>query len=161
MSGVIRYGMQMGCGVTLLLLCVGGLFAAGGAWLGWRNYTLERDGLEATGRVVELAEKCETDPEDGYSCTYAPVVQFRTQAGQQVTFRSRYFRNPPAYQVGETVTVLYLPEDPHHAEIRGSGRILDGLFLALGGALILIGLVGLYGAIRSPFSFKTISNDTP
>ena len=69
-----------------------------------------------TGTVVELVEK-ESDS-DGYrSISYAPSFQFLDTKGQTIIANSGFSNDPPDYQVGETVPVLYLRSAPKRARI--------------------------------------------
>jgi hypothetical protein len=95
------------------------------------------------GKVVELREVRDTD--DG-SITYKPVVTFTSPGGTSVTFESSFSSRPPAYSVGETVDVLFAPDDPSDARINGFGSlwfgplilsILGAVFAAVGGGIIL------------------------
>lgn len=57
--------------------------------------------------------------DDGGSSTFKPVVKFAAPGGEQITFTSSYSSRPPAYDVGETVDVLFVPGD---ARIKGEDR---------------------------------------
>jgi hypothetical protein len=76
---------------------------------------------------------------------YQPVVRFRHD-GQWIEFNDSEASNPPAFHVGETVTVLYLESNPYDARIDSfislwlAPMIFGGIgaiLLALGTALIL------------------------
>lgn len=71
------------------------------------------------GTVTELVESRSKSDDGSNSITYAPVVSFVTDAAQQVTYHSSTSSNPPSYQVGETVEMYYLPEQPNKAKING------------------------------------------
>lgn len=60
----------------------------------------------ASGTVTELVPK--RDKDDG-STTYTPVVMFEADSGASVSFTSSFSSNPPSYDVGEKVDVLYAP----------------------------------------------------
>jgi hypothetical protein len=77
---------------------------------------------------------------DGGSDTYKPVVQFTTADGQAVTFTSSFSSRPSAYDVGQTVPVLYIPGKAHEARIEGFGSLWMG-------PLILAGLGAMFGLI--------------
>jgi hypothetical protein len=89
------------------------------------------------GTVTELIE---VRDKDGGSSTFKPVVKFTGPAGEQVSFESSYSSRPPAYDVGETVDVLYTPRDLHDARIKGLGSLWAGV-------LILFGLGTVFSAI--------------
>jgi hypothetical protein len=77
----------------------------------------------ASGTVTELVPK--RDKDDG-STTYTPVVMFEADSGASVSFTSSFSSNPPAYDVGEKVAVLYAPANPNEARIDGFGSLWLG-----------------------------------
>lgn len=89
------------------------------------------------GTVIELIE---VRDKDDNSSTFKPVVKFSAPGGEEVTFQSSYSSRPPAYNVGETVDVLYTPRDVHDARIKGFGSLWAGV-------LILFGLGTVFSAI--------------
>lgn len=122
-------------GGPFYLILFGLVFFGIGAGLTYRQRTLEGQGVHAQGTVINLTENCD---EDG--CTYKPVVRFETQDGQSVSFNGRYSSSPPAYQIGETVTVNYSLEEPKKAVIVGEGQLFRIIFMIAGGVVITIGL---------------------
>ncbi len=111
-------------GVTLLGLSF---------FLGHNLVQLETAGLRARGIVQTL----ETAGSGSSGSTYHPVVGYVTRGGDAVRFRDASGSNPPAYRVGEHVTVLYLEADPGNATIdRGVWNwLIPGLVLIFGGLL--------------------------
>jgi uncharacterized protein DUF3592 len=69
---------------------------------------------------------------DGGSDTYKPEVKFSTEEGKEITFTSSFSSRPPAYDVGESVPVLYLPRQPHEARIKGFGSLWSGCLILAG-----------------------------
>jgi hypothetical protein len=113
--------------VRSIFLLVGlALFAGAAVWAVVTRSFIARAEV-ASGTVVAL--------ERTSSNAYSPVVDFVAPGGQMIEFRSSFGSSPPAYEVGEKVEVLYLPDQPRKARIRG-------IFALWGGALILCG-VGL------------------
>jgi hypothetical protein len=98
----------------------------------------------ATGTVVDLARSTSSD-----STTYRPVVQFRTRAGEPIEFESSTGSNPPSYQKGEQVEVLYLPGEPSRARIRG-------LFSLWGGPMILGSLGVVFFGVGGGMVFASV-----
>lgn len=77
----------------------------------------------------------------GDAKTYRPVVTYVLPSGQRVKFKSLVHSNPPAYEVGEKVVVLYETTRPHEARIRS----FDSLWLLaviLGGLGMVFSVVG-------------------
>jgi len=115
-------------------------------WFNTRNFIARA--AKASGTVVELVEVRDSD---GGSSTYKPVVNFTATNGTTISFASSYSSRPPAYSVGETVEVLYAPDDPNDARIDGFGSlwlgpvILGGIgmvFSAIGGGLWIAAGIG-------------------
>jgi Protein of unknown function (DUF3592) len=115
-------------GVGLLLLTIAFLM-----WKSTRSFIARAE--VATGKVVELREKSDSD-----GSTYSPVVHFRASNGAEITYTESFSGNPPPYDVGESVEVLYLPDDPREARIKG----YMSLWL---GESILGGMGALFAAI--------------
>jgi hypothetical protein len=89
----------------------------------------------AQGSVVENVERRSSSGNRG--STYAPRVRFTPAGGATpIEFTSSSSSSPPEYAVGETVPVLYDPQQPFDAR-------LDGTFSNYGVSLIF----GLFGAI--------------
>lgn len=130
--------------IPLFFTTFGLLFFTIGARLTFRQHKLEKQGQEAQGIVVSLRENHESD-----GSTYTPVVQFTTSNGKTTQFESSYSSNPPAYDIGETVRVVYPPDDPTHAIINGEGQILHIIFMLLGGIVICVGYVQVFTSIRN------------
>jgi hypothetical protein len=125
------------------VIIFGLIFFGIGAGLSYKQYMLERDGASVQGEVVSLTTDCD---EDG--CSYSPVVRFNMQNGKSITFESTYSSSPPAYDVGEEVTVIYSPEAPEKAQIKGGGKVFRIVFTAVGGVIITFGLVFFFRNVR-------------
>ena len=120
------------------------LFFAIGSGLTLRQRTLENKGVEAPGSVVGLRENCDSD-----GCTYAPEIQFTTTSGQSIQFVSSYYSSPPAYDVGETVVVVYPPDTPDKAIIKGDGQLLHIIFMLVGGIVAAVGFYLMLSTLRN------------
>lgn len=127
----------------LIFLLFGLLFFAIGSGLTYRQRSMEKQGIEAQGVVVGLQENSDSD-----GSTYAPVVQFKTASGQSVRFISSYYSSPPAYDVGEAVVVVYPPEKPENAIIKGDGQLLHIIFMLLGGIVAAVGFYLMFSTLR-------------
>ena len=100
----------------------------------------------AQGTVVELIESRDSD-----GSTYKPVVRFTAVDGREVTYTESFSGNPPPYEVGETVEVLFNTDKPHKARIKGfmslwlGSTILGGMgliFAAIGGGIFFASVSG-------------------
>lgn len=130
--------------LPLFFLFFGSLFFAIGSGLTYQQRTLEKQGIEAQGVVVGLQENYDSD-----GSAFRPVVQFKTANGQSVEFVSSYSSSPPAYDVGEPVIVVYLPEEPLNAIIKGDGQLLHIILMAVGGIFAAVGSYLIYSILRN------------
>ena len=90
-------------------------------------------------------------------CSYSPVVRFTTQAGESVSFESTYSSSPPAYDIGESVTVIYSLEKSDKAVIKGQGQVFRIIFMSVGGVVIAFGLAIFSSNIKN----SVFSNPEP
>ncbi|WP_128544816.1 DUF3592 domain-containing protein [Larkinella soli] len=75
---------------------------------------------------------------------YYPVVRYRTQTGQTVSFTSSVGSSTPDHQVGEEVGVRYVPNDPGSARVDEFFSLwLVPLVLTCLGAGMIIASLGL------------------
>lgn len=134
-------------------LVVGVLFGlAGLALLPWgiwqisRERTTTRQAQRTTGVVVDHEQRSTFD-----GVLLHPIVQYQTANGQPITFVSAVGTSPPLHKVGQRVTVLYDPQQPHEARIRSGvlqygaavGIIFAGCFLLL--LCCILSIVALTG----------------
>src|SRR5688500_14089939 len=99
--------MSLLYGVMKVLKILGAVFCAIGAAmlvaaivLYINSKSFADSAARADGVVVDLAWHGES---------YHPVVEYATRDGEAVAFHSSVGSSPPAYDVGERVTVLYDP----------------------------------------------------
>jgi hypothetical protein len=109
-TGVNR--LQIGCWIIFGNLFLGA-FCLWGVYAGYMSWRLQNEGATTTGMVIRLEE---SDSGEGGCCVYSPVVEF-TVNGQTFTFEGDNASDPPAYEVGEVVNVIYHPSDPSTAQI--------------------------------------------
>ena len=77
-----------------------------------RIHHLETSGLHASGEVIEL--KVEAGPR---SAAYRSIVSFKTKNGVPVQFMDWVGASPPRHRQGESVNLLYDPDNPVDAII--------------------------------------------
>jgi hypothetical protein len=125
---------RSGGGMALIEALAPWLFLAMG--LGFLAFGI-RDGLR-TRAFIARAERTTGTVISGRS---TPVVRFETADGVSHTFRGRVSSNPPAFDVGEQVEVLYDPADPGDARLRGPMQLWFGFAVVslLGAIFALIG----------------------
>jgi hypothetical protein len=113
--------------VGWIFLPIGLGMLAGGGYAASRTAAFLGTAASADGTVVDLA--------GGY-----PKVEFALESGEMRTFTSHVSSDPPAYDLGERVTVLYDPGD------RGDVRI-QGTFSLWGVPIILGGMGAVFAGI--------------
>jgi hypothetical protein len=70
---------------------------------------------QVSGTVVDLDLSSDSDG----SSTFCPVIEFNTKAGEPVRYYGNVCSNPPSYQIGEQVDVVYDPQDISHVQMTG------------------------------------------
>ena len=115
----------------------GSVFVAVGLWTLVNGLRFRADASRAEGEVIRL----EWDNRPGDRHGASPVVRYRVQ-DRTVEFRGHIYSNPPAYSVGEVVSVLYPAESPDEARIES---FFEQYFLPLifGGMGLVFSVVGL------------------
>lgn len=122
------------------LKLIGGIFAAVGvvcgllaAWLYAIQSDFEAEAVRAPGSVVRL---------EGGGKGRRPVVRFFAEAeDREVEITGQVSSSPPAYSVGEKVTVLYRPGHPEDGRIVGFLEQYFAITL-LGAFFVIFGGVG-------------------
>ena len=92
----------------------------------------------AQATITKLTERRDHDSD----IVYYPVFTFKDSKGQTHEIDSSSGQYPPAYKVGDTVTVLYQPEQPENAKLDSFFDIW-GWAAMLGGFGVLDLVVGL------------------
>ncbi len=114
-----------------------GIFATLGTVFGiiaYYNWNADRqiksNGVETIGTVVSFNRNSK-----GSS---APVITYTTRGGETHTYYSNTYSSPAAYDMGEEVTLWYLPENPEKLVLTGIDSwllpvIFGSFFLIFGG----------------------------
>ena len=155
MKDFIRSFFSMFTSLTVLIPILFGLpFLGFGTNELYKTYRDVQVFVEAEGTVIYLNQS--TD-EDGTA--YAPVVEFTTRDGQQVSYVSNFYSNPPDFEVGDAVDMLYNASDASEARINTWVRLwlFPIILTSIGLVAIGIGLsLGLFGS-GGPFNPKRLS----
>ena len=121
-----------------IFLYIGGIFAAiglallvGSGWMWAQQRDFARSAVRAEGEVVNLIPHRSSD---GDGVTYAAQVRFSDRTGQVHQWTEQGSTNPPRFDTGERVPVLYDPQSPESA-------VVDDLW-GRRGALLIIGPLG-------------------
>lgn len=97
--------------------------------------------VQSASRAQATITKLTERPGHDSGTVYYPVFRFQDGKGQAHEIDSSSGQYPPAYKVGDTVTVLYQPEQPENAKL---DRFFDvwGWAAMLGGFGVLDLVVG-------------------
>lgn len=122
--------------IGIVFPLVGGLLFAIGAFLFVRTRIFLGKAQEVKGTVIQMVYSHSSEGGGGYS----PVYQFRTITGQTITVQDNLSTNPPMFQVGQTIDVLYDPENPQSARIK---RFMSLYFTTI----LLCGMGAIFGCV--------------
>ena len=97
--------------------------------------------VRATGKVIGFGR---IQGKSGY--LYCPQVMFQIPNGQTIRFQSETGSQPPAYNVGQEVQVVYQTTNPNKAEIDSAMALwfAPGCMTLMGLAFLFMGIV-LFG----------------
>ena len=123
-------------GIGLTMLLAAGIFI-------YTKVEMLSSYVKTTGTVIE------NRPHTGRkSRSYTPVVTFRANDGQTITFDGGVSSNPPSFDLQEQVTVYYSPQDPQKAEI--------GTFFQLWFFPLILGFMGaIFASVGAGFGIAT------
>lgn len=125
--------------ITIILTFGGTLFSAI-AYKEWKSTThIIKEGKQTKGVVIELVRRPRRTGEQFQSTSMAPVVLFYTEKGQQKYYCQTY-TTPAQYAIGDQVDILYMPDEPNKATLKGlDSWILPAAFGIFGSVMALIG----------------------
>ena len=130
--------------MTRVFMLVGVAMLGVAGWLYESTRSFVASAATADGTVVDLARS------GGSKSTWRPVVRFALPDGETVEFTGKVGSNPPSYQRGERVEVLYPPGAPQDAKIRDFLSLwfpatlvggLGALFFLIGAGITLWGVM--------------------
>lgn len=122
--------------------------------LGWGWYSKTAGwaaaGGTAMGTVVEM-KQYEKTTDNGTTIMYQPVIVFRTETGEEITYTDPTSTSSPRHQIGDQVEIVYDRNFPTYARQNNfwSLHLPDAIVMGAGGFFLLMGLMGLIGGIRS------------
>jgi hypothetical protein len=97
----------------LIFVVVGAVLGVGALFALVRTRRFLAQAYEAAAEVVGLQQRLGTNQERAYY----PVLRYRTQGGTTHEVVSSVGSNPPRYQEGDRLSVLYDPENPENMRI--------------------------------------------
>jgi hypothetical protein len=114
--------------------------------------------LRTAGTVVEMREVY--DSEDG-DYTYRPIINYTDRRGAERTYTSATSSNPPAYEVGDRVELLYNPQKLDEVYINSWGDLYIGALILgiIGGIDVLISGLILYFGYRRREKIKWLKEN--
>jgi uncharacterized protein DUF3592 len=128
-------------GVAALMLLIAGVAS-------FNNIAKINREESAPGQVVDMTKRLEYDEQNRDRVigeTYYPVVEFVAQDGERRTVQLSEGSFPPAYEVGDKVTVLYGPDHPLEARIKSSAS--SALMWVLPGITGILGICFLVAVL--------------
>lgn len=136
----------------VVLIPVGLVFAAVGAYGSRRQFLLRRKGQRVTGTVTRIEKQWDPGggPGNPGSYDYFPVLSFQTLAGQQIETRSSVGSSNPRGEVGQPVRVIYDPASPSVAEVdtfgvQATAALLPVICATVGIGVAVAGVVTMIG----------------
>jgi len=127
---------------------VGGLLALIGVFLFIRTRIFIGKAQEVKGTVIQMVYS-RTSSSSGSGGGYAPVYQFKTLDGQNIVIQDSISSNPPRFQVGQEIDVLYESGNPQKARINK--------WMNLYFAPVLLGCMGLiFGGVGIAIVFPQV-----
>lgn len=144
-------------------LLFSGIFIGVGVLFLSMNQNLQENGIETEGVVIENLRSRDSD-----GTTYTPVVEFQLENGESVTETMNYSSNPPSYNVGDPIPIIYMPGDPSSASINTTFWMVTfpwifigtGIFVQLIMTLVFFSTRKRVKAMESNFSTGTTSDRT-
>jgi len=135
--------------VAIVFTSIGSLVLIVSTAIGFRTYSFIQGAEKAEGSVIELIRK-RSSSSTRRSYVFHPVVEFETANGESVQFESNVGSRPPAFQPGESVTVLYHPENVNQAMIDSFWNLwLFSLIAGVNGSVFFsIGVFLLYLSLK-------------
>jgi uncharacterized protein DUF3592 len=132
---------------TGLVLFVGAAALGRSLWQWRAARRLHEVGTAVMGVVTDVRSRWKRSGDDSYR-VYQVVLRFETADGRTVeTESSEGSTRSPRAEVGESVPIVYDPDDPQRARIEGisGGEIFTWAMTGgVGAVFLLLGLTGLF-----------------
>lgn len=127
--------------IGLLFILIGFAVLLGGIFSILKVRRQLAGSAKATGKVVGFGT---IQGQRGY--LYCPQVEFQIPTGQTIKFQSEVGSQPPAYNIGQQVQVVYQTSNPSKAEIDSAMALwfAPGCMSLMGLAFLFMGVV-LFG----------------
>lgn len=130
-----------------IFLLVGIALSSGGVYLGVQRVDFLQSAITGNGTVVGFNSKTSTS--DGKTTTtYYPQVKYLPNSSSQtITFEHDVGSSHPSYRTGDSVVVLYSPEDPNEA-------IIDEGWMNYFGPILMLGIGVIFALVGGSLIIK-------
>lgn len=129
-----------------LPLVLGVILIGVGAFFYFRNSELARVCTEpSTATVVNMREDFVSTDGEGIRYVYYPVVQY-TAGDQTITEELGTSSNPPAYNINDTIEILYNPDKLNEFMVAGENSYIITIIMGALGAVFLV--AGIYVLVK-------------
>ena len=143
--------------LPLVFVIVGLIVLTVGIVVGVRTAWFVHRAVPAEGKVVALESRRSTGvrtrrTRPSSSRTYVPIFEFKDASGAVHRVTETVGSRPAAFASGETVTVLYRPENPEQAHIKALSTLWLGtlILVPMGLGFTIVGLLIFRAARGSP-----------
>jgi hypothetical protein len=124
--------------LIMLILVLSALLAATAVCLWIRVRNRLSKSIYAEGEVIRYLEI----PEGRGRTSKAPVIRYTASDGSSHLVNSSVFSNPPAFNIGDRIQVVYTERKPHEAEYVGLFAQW-GVVMITGGMAVVLFILGL------------------
>lgn len=132
------------------------MFIVGGAlfaFIGYRNLISTRkkraEWVAFEGTVIDFSEKEDDDGET----LYAPIYRY-TVDGKEYTATSKLASRPPAFNVGDPITILVNPVRYDESDVAGGSGVFTFGFIVIGLLVAALGLLVAWLVYTGQMTFK-------
>lgn len=134
----LRFPRVLGLIVCLYLLGMAAVFG----YLSSESLRFVRGATEVTGSVIAMEPRPPVGAtQSPRTATYAPKVSYVVD-GKTYTYTAAHGTYRPRVRIGDSVQVLYDPQHPEQARLRGEGRVMIPLVTAgFAGSALLVAVV--------------------
>ncbi|MBE9206538.1 DUF3592 domain-containing protein [Nostoc sp. LEGE 06077] len=124
---------------------VGSIFLITGILIGVNTRSFVGKSIATSGTVIDVVKHRSRDSKGRSFTAYYPVIKFTANSGKLIEFEANSGSNPPAYNQGQKVEILYNPQEPESAVISSWFELwfLPTMFTGMGSLFVVIGGIPL------------------
>jgi hypothetical protein len=140
--------------MSILVILIGGLLIYLAKQAKKKAEWKSANWITVTGEVIDLEESYGNTVGNGSKTVFTPIVNFKTEQDQDITFNSGNGSSLEIYKMFQAVEVVYNPQNPNQAEIKGDSiaHLGNVIYLILGWGLTGVGIIALPIEILLRFS---------